>query len=609
MTAFPLLALGALFCGGLAFAPARPAASRAQLRAAPPEQEVERAMLYNVKAPQNSKDEGLPWWWDGLWALPFTKAGLAGTPLTLGDTMRVFKGNIEQIYGGAPSFDGTPLAEGDIAGLADGTMYLGLHEYARQFGPVYKLCFGPKSFIVISDHAAARHVLRENPAGYDKGVLAEILEDIMGKGLIPADPVTWKARRRAIVPAFHKKWYDTMVTMFADKTDDLCERLASRPDSASAAIDMEERWGSLALDIIGSAVFNYDFESVKDASPVVTAAIETLREAEHRSMTPAPYWKIPGAGLLVPRQRKFRANMNLLNGELNKCIARALEDRVEEDVEALEQRDYAKMENPSLLRFLVDARGEQASSQQLRDDLMTMLIAGHETTASALTWCLFELAQQPELLAQLRAETAKTLRTEAGAKRSPATVADIQALELTRLCVSESLRMYPQPPLLIRRAVDVDSFPPVSGAGDAAGQTVLAKMPRAGDIFIAVYSIHRSPRYWEKPDTFDPKRFLRPYKNPDEPTWAGFDPTKWAGRLYPDENAADFAYLPFGGGSRKCVGDQFAMMEATVALAAFVDKFDFDFGGNTPTPESVGTNTGATIHTRNGLWMTVTPRT
>ncbi|KAJ8611038.1 hypothetical protein CTAYLR_007067 [Chrysophaeum taylorii] len=497
----------------------------------------ERSDLYEIPGVEKVKNKGLPWWWKWVWGLPLTQGGEPGEPLQLGDSLRVFKANIEQIYGGGESFDGAPLAEGDIAGLADGTLYLGMHEYALRFGPVYKLCFGPKSFIVVSDHNVAKRVLRENSRCYDKGVLAEILEDIMGKGLIPADPVTWKQRRRAIVPAFHRRWLERMTTMFAEKTDELCARLAKTTE----AVDVEERVGSLALDIIGSAVFNYEFGSVDRVSPVVQAAVDTLREAEHRSVTPAPYWKIPGATYVVPRQVAFRSNMNLLNAELNKCVAAALLDRNEADIEQLERRDYETMENPSLLRFLVDARGEQASNKQLRDDLMTMLIAGHETTASALTWCIFELAQQPDLLRRVREEV-----DEACGDSIPSSLADVESLQLVRLCVAESLRMYPQPPLLIRRALDFDSLPPID---DDHPETRLA---RATDLFIAVYTIHRSPRYWEHPDTFDPTRFLRPFKNPDIPNWAGFDPARWLGSsLYPNELASDFAFLPFGGGARK----------------------------------------------------------
>jgi len=561
-----------------------------------------------MAGPKSSEEgeelEGLPWWWEYFWKLPFTARGAPGKPLTLGDTMHVFRTNIEQIYGGFPSVDGTPLAEGDLGGLTDGTMYLGLFGYMQKYGQMYKLCFGPKSFIVVSEPSAAKHILKDNCRAYNKGVLAEILEDIMGNGLIPADPETWKLRRRAIVPAFHKKWLNAMVGLFGTCTEilvkDLEAQVVAGEGGKQKAVDMEERFGSLALDIIGKAVFNYDFESVVDTSPVVKAAIETLREAEHRSMTPAPYWKIPGAYQLVPRQIAFKKNMELINSELNKAIVECLSDRSQGDVEELEERNYETMANPSLLRFLVDMRGEDTSNTQLRDDLITMLIAGHETTASALTWALFELVQKPELLAQVRAEIDGTL---GGSDRAPNSE-DIGKLELVRLCIAESLRMYPEPPLLIRRSIEEDTIP-------AVGIPEEVNLLRGSDIFIAVYNLHRSPKYWEDPDEFVPTRFLKHFTNPVEaPSWKGFNPDLWKGQLYPNEIAADFAYLPFGGGPRKCVGDQFAMLEATVALAMMLQRFDFTFSPNgpTPNPEDVGTNTGATIHTRNGLWMDVRKR-
>jgi len=254
-------------------------------------------------------------------------------------------------------------------------------------------------------------------------------------------------------------------------------------------------------------------------------------------------------------------------------------------------RNYDAMENPSLLRFLVDMRGEDTTSVQLRDDLMTMLIAGHETTAAVLTWALFEIAQQPELAQKIQAEVDTVL-----AGREPG-FEDIYRLSLLRLVVAESLRMYPEPPLLIRRALQDDVLP-------RGGVDFQTKIARGTDVFIALYNIHRSSRYWEDPDTFTPERFLRPVQNQHtEDGWSGYTPSN--STLYPNEVQSDFAYLPFGGGNRKCVGDQFACMEAVITLAMIFQKFEFSLAVS---PQDVGIYTGATIHTRNGLMMTVRER-
>lgn len=554
-------------------------------------------MLADVKGPTNLEVEGLPWWWEAFWTLPITERGKPGEPLNTGDTLHVFRKNIEQIFGGEESYDGAPLATGDLAsaGLTDGTMYLGLQKYKENFGDVYKLCFGPKSFLVVSDPQVVKHIMCDSVFNYDKGLLGEVLEDVMGKGLIPADFETWKVRRRAIVPGFHKPWLNYQLGEFG-KAALLLNKELHKSASKGATVDMEERFGSVALDIIGKSVFNYEFGSTEKESAVVKAAIQSLREVEHRAQTPFQYWKLPLMDVLVERQREFKDNMKLLNEALNDCVSKALDERTETDLEDLENRDYSKINNPSLLRFLVDMKGEATSGKQLRDDMITMLIAGHETTASALTWGLFELAQQPELLAEVQAEIDRVM----GDKEIP-DQDDIKAMELVRLCFAESLRMYPEPPLLIRRALEEDTLP----AGATGKET---KVLRGMDFFVSIYNLQRDEKYWPNANTFDPKRWLRPYKNPDIPGWKGYDPAKWKGQLYPNEIASDYAFLPFGAGARKCVGDNFAMLEGSVTLAMVLRDFNFEFAAPTAEPSQVGTNTGATIHTKNGLWMRLESR-
>ena len=143
-----------------------------------------QTLLSQVKDP-----EPLPEIWDWFWdAMPFLRPGKPGEPLGLGDVARTFKINIEQIFGNIPAPDGAPLAAADVEGLDFQALFLGMKTYFDRYGSVYKMCFGPKSFMVVTDPVVTRHILRDNSENYDKGALSLVLEDIMGKGLIPADP-------------------------------------------------------------------------------------------------------------------------------------------------------------------------------------------------------------------------------------------------------------------------------------------------------------------------------------------------------------------------------------------------------------------------------------
>ncbi|KAL8168284.1 hypothetical protein V2J09_009783 [Rumex salicifolius] len=450
-----------------------------------------------------------------------------------------------------------PTAEGAVSDLFGKPLFFSLYDWFLEHGAVYKLAFGPKAFVVVSDPIVAKHILKDNAFSYDKGVLADILEPIMGKGLIPADLDTWKQRRRVIAPGFHTLYLEAMNKMFADcsertmlKFEKLLEEIPN--DSKTLQLDLESEFSSLALDIIGLGVFNYDFGSITKESPVIKAVYGTLFEAEHRSTFYIPYWKFPLSRWLVPRQRKFHNDLKIINDCLDGLIKNAKETREEADVEKLQARDYSNIKDASLLRFFVDMRGADVNDRQLRDDLMTMLIAGHETTAAVLTWAVFLLAQNPSKMRKAQAEIDVVLGD------GKITLESLKKLQYIRLIIAESLRMYPQPPLLIRRSLASDLLP-----GGYKGNQEGFAIPPGTDVFISIYNLHRSPYFWDSPNEFEPERFL-------------------------------------------CVGDQFALMESTVALAMLLQRFDVELKGS---PESVELVTGATIHTKNGLWCNLRKRT
>ncbi|XP_078441726.1 cytochrome P450, family 97, subfamily A, polypeptide 3 [Wolffia australiana] len=457
-----------------------------------------------------------------------------------------------------------PQASGSVAAVGAQAFFIPLYDLFLTYGGIFRLTFGPKSFLIVSDPGIAKHILRDNSKAYSKGILAEILEFVMGTGLIPADGDIWLARRKTIVPALHQKYVSAMVGLFAEATNKLCLKLDSAASNRDD-VEMESLFSHLTLDIIGKAVFNYDFDSLTNDTGIVEAVYSVLREAEMRSLSPIPTWDIPIWKDISPRQRKVSASLKLINETLDSLIDICKKMVEEEELQFYEE--YMNEQDPSILRFLL-ASGDDVTSKQLRDDLMTMLIAGHETTAALLTWTFYLLSKEPAAMSKLQEEVDSVL-----GDRFP-TVEDMKKLKYTSRVISESLRLYPQPPVLIRRSIEDDvlgGYPIKSGE----------------DIFISVWNLHRSPHKWANADSFNPER------------WPLDGPT-------PNETNQAFSFLPFGGGPRKCVGDMFASFEAIVALAMLVRRFNFQMAPGAPPVEMT---TGATIHTTEGLWMTVTRRT
>ncbi|KAK2658746.1 hypothetical protein Ddye_005279 [Dipteronia dyeriana] len=456
-----------------------------------------------------------------------------------------------------------PEAKGSISAIRSEAFFIPLYELYLTYGGIFRLTFGPKSFLIVSDPTIAKHILKDNSKAYSKGILAEILDFVMGKGLIPADGEIWRVRRRAIVPALHQKYVAAMIGLFGQATDRLCKKLDVAA-SDGEDVEMESLFSRLTLDIIGKAVFNYDFDSLTNDTGIVEAVYTVLREAEERSVAPMPIWEIPIWKEISPWQRKVKEALKLINDTLDDLIA--ICKRMVDEEELQFHEDYVNEKDPSILHFLV-ASGDDVSSKQLRDDLMTMLIAGHETSAAVLTWTFYLLSKEPSVVSKLQDEVDSVL-----GDRYP-TIEDMKKLKYTTRVINESLRLYPQPPVLIRRSLEDD---------------MLGKYPikRGEDFFISVWNLHRSPHLWEDADKFNPER------------WPLDGPT-------PNDTNQNFRYLPFGGGPRKCVGDMFASFENVVAVAMLVRRFNFQMALGAPPVEMT---TGATIHTTQGLKMTVTRR-
>lgn len=431
-------------------------------------------------------------------------------------------------------------------------------------GPIYRLAAGPRNFVVVSDPAIAKHVLR-NYGKYAKGLVAEVSEFLFGSGFAIAEGPLWTARRRAVVPSLHKKYLSIIVDrVFCKCAERLVEKLQADALSGTA-VNMEDKFCQLTLDVIGLSLFNYNFDSLNTDSPVIDAVYTALKEAELRSTDILPYWKVDVLRKIIPRQIKAEKAVSIIRRSVEELIAKC-KAIVEAEGERIDEEEYLNEADPSILRFLLASR-EEVSSVQLRDDLLSMLVAGHETTGSVLTWTLYLLSKDTHSLVKAREEVDMVLQG-----RRPS-YDDIKDLKFLTRCIMESLRLFPHPPVLIRRAQVADVLP-----GNY-------KVNPGQDIMISVYNIHRSSEVWEKAEEFSPERF-----DMEGPV--------------PNETNTDFRFIPFSGGPRKCVGDQFALLEAIVALAIFIQHLNFELVPD----QNISMTTGATIHTTNGLYMKLSQR-
>ncbi|GLT89867.1 hypothetical protein SLE2022_078290 [Rubroshorea leprosula] len=462
---------------------------------------------------------------------------------------------------------GIPIASAkldDVSDLLGGALFLPLFKWMNENGPIYRLAAGPRNFVVVSDPAIAKHVLR-NYGKYAKGLVSEVSEFLFGSGFAIAEGSLWTVRRKAVVPSLHKRYLSVMVDrVFCKCADRLVEKV--QPFALNGnAVNMEEKFSQLTLDVIGLALFNYNFDSLTADSPVIDAVYTALKEAELRSTDILPYWKIKPLCKIIPRQIKAEKAVTIIRTTVEELIKQCKEI-VESEGERINEEEYVNETDPSILRFLLASR-EEVSSLQLRDDLLSMLVAGHETTGSVLTWTLYLLSKDSTSLLRAQEEVDRVLQGRAPLYE------DIKDLKFLTRCINESMRLYPHPPVLIRRA-EVDDILP----GDY-------KVKAGQDIMISVYNIHHSAQVWERADEFVPERF--DLEGP-----------------IPNESNTDFRFIPFSGGPRKCVGDQFAMLEAIVALAVFLQHLNFELLPD----QNVSMTTGATIHTTNGLFMKLSQR-
>lgn len=455
----------------------------------------------------------------------------------------------------------------ELAALRDGP-HAFLLKIAQVYGPILRYPVGPPigprlAFYLVCDPAGVKHVLQDNHKNYNKDTFQyNLLSTITGKGLLTSDGDLWLRQRRLAQPAFHRARIHSFAPTMSAITQKMLARWG-RHTASGEPLDVAAEMMHVALQIVGATLLSIEIGGQADT--LAQATLVVLDHIVHRARTfgIVPEW-LPTRG-----NRQHKAAMRTLERAVYETIAA----RRPTPPTPLPAREGG-VEHPShgrgevdLLAMFMAARdpetGQGMTEQQLRDEVITTVIAGHETVASALAWTWHLLAQNPEAEARLHAELAEVL----GGR--PVTADDLARLPYTQAVFEEALRLYPPAWIITRRALADDE---VCGYRIPAGSLVVT----------SPYVTHHLPQYWDDPEAFRPERFL-PEKAAERPR---------------------FAFYPFGGGPRLCIGNQFAMVEAGIIIASVAQRYRLRPVAGHP----VEAEPGVTLRPRHGLLMTLEKR-
>ncbi len=422
-----------------------------------------------------------------------------------------------------------------------------ISEAVREHGDVVRFRFapgdwGPFNFYLVSRPEHVEHVLHDNYKNYWKGKLGARLRIIAGDGLLVSEGEHWRRQRRRAQPVFHRQRIEGFVPVMTASIAEMLERwqpMAARGDP----IDMAAEMPPLTTSIMWRAMIGRDTRAESDRLGRSWSVVSDFVRDRLLEYLPTPTW------LPTRKNRAFRGAIAFMDALIYRTIA---------------ERRHASHPGDDLLGMLLGATdpetGESMSDRQLRDELLAVLGAGQETTAVLLSWTWWLLAIHPEVEARLRHEVAGVLDG-----RVP-TAADVPALAYVRMVLQEALRLYPPAWGIARQAIADDE---IGGYRISAGAMVA----------VSPWVTQRHAAFWDAPDTFDPERFA---------------PAAIAGR-------PRFAFFPFGGGPRVCIGREFALLEATLAVAMVCQRYRFRLVPGRPVEPDVQ----VMLRPRYGVWMTL----
>jgi cytochrome P450 len=400
-----------------------------------------------------------------------------------------------------------------------------LTRLAREYGDIVHLKLGGERAFLINDPQLIRDVLVTHQKNFTKSRGLERAKKLLGEGLLTAEGANHVRQRRLIQPAFHRERIAGYADVMVEHATAMRERW-----QPGATYDVSHEMMRVTLSIVGKTLFDTDVESKADE---VGLALTHVMETFFISML--PFQEIIDR-LPIPAVRRAQRSRHRLDALIYQLIAdRRASGRDHGDLLSMmlaaEDGASAPSSRPLAPSSGVPSPGK-LSDQDVRDNALTILLAGHETTANALTWTFYLLSQTPDAEAKLHAEIDQVLEGRR------ATMADLPRLPYVERVVTEALRLYPPAWIIGRRAI-------------ADYQLGDYMAPARSIIFMSPWVTHRDARWYPEPDRFHPDRWTPQFK----------------------ASLPQFAYLPFGGGSRKCIGDQFALMEAALVLTTVAQKW------------------------------------
>ncbi len=406
-----------------------------------------------------------------------------------------------------------------------------IRQMIQRYGDIFRLHVPKRNHDawVVTNPDAIKHILVSNHTNYHKGTGFERVKMLLGNGIIVSDGPFWRRQRTMIQPAFSRKNVHHMCTMMKTVTQRLIPRWQHKAESGEA-IDITTEMSQFALEVILRALIGDDLELLIKAqgeNPFAFLTKDTTRD--------------------LALAMKFRQLMPLIQA----LISRRRENN---------ETHYDLL---SSLMLATDKSGNSMTDRELIDEIMTMIIAGHETSAGTLNWVWYEISRHPRCGEKLFHEVAKYVC------KNSITVANVTKLHYTKQVINETLRLYPPVWLFSRRAVNDDTV---------AGYY----LPANTDIYLSPFFTHRNPALWEQPEEFNPEHFR-------------------------NDGVAlkhKYAFFPFSAGSRRCIGEYFSYIEMQTHLAILANRFTLQ-----PVPDQkIELDPGINLRTKNSIMMTVAIR-